>query len=198
MRLKSLGLLSILMLSIVGGVQAFSPSYPQSYKKVTKDGKSVFVMLAHQYLTPESKKINERYPRSGLYPNDGSKTPLWTVGRYIFDIQMSSDGVYFFEFGWEQKLGDKGESVAVEFYEKDKSLCRYLIKDLVPRPEAMPIIPYGNADGYSWVKSSVFDDVNNRLTVETIEGEDCPIRKYIFDITTGEIIKDDKTATKKE
>src|SRR4051794_40464122 len=86
---------TLVVLITVLSIPAFadSPAPPTSYKKLTPDQKYVFVMLspfapdreAGRLIEPyasDVRTIRETYPNSGLYPNDGSTTPLWTVDWY--------------------------------------------------------------------------------------------------------------------
>ena len=114
MKSTSLALCFILLASIQN-LRADSPAAPFSYKQVTKNGKYVFVMLVHTAGDQESKALQAQYPNSGLYRNDGSRTPLWNVGWYAFKVDVSSDGKHLVKGGEWPQIGDKGEAEAVSF-----------------------------------------------------------------------------------
>src|SRR5919201_540577 len=67
---------------------------PRRYVIVTKNRKFLFVMLPPPYLRREFEP--DKYPASGLYPNDGSTRPIWTVEWYSWgrDVDISGDGVH--------------------------------------------------------------------------------------------------------
>jgi hypothetical protein len=82
------------------------------YKEVSLNGQYVFVMLgilptpaddpAWRYEEPRVRKdaeIRRVYPQSGLYRNDGSAAPLWTVDWYAFKVFVASDGVHLVRLG---------------------------------------------------------------------------------------------------
>ena len=70
--------------------------YPYTIK--TSDGRYVFVMLAGSPANLDSRDPLAKYPASGLYRNDGSYTPLWTVDWSAYVI-LPSDGVHLVRKG---------------------------------------------------------------------------------------------------
>lgn len=79
------------------------PAY--SYKKLSPDGKYVFIMIPpisieddllswNEEARSRIVEIRKRYARSGLYLNDNSVDPLWTFDWYAFDVEIASDGVH--------------------------------------------------------------------------------------------------------
>src|SRR5688500_3455468 len=93
----------VAVLGFEGSARADKKGPPQTRKEVTADGKFVFVMLAPQTLEDELKShgtedaknavtaIRNVYKKSGLYKNDGSAEPLWTVDWYA-PVTVLSDG----------------------------------------------------------------------------------------------------------
>ena len=89
-------LLSVLIVAVATPFSfADSPGRPSSYVKPSADGRYLFVMIAP--FSPESeasywggeratkiRAIRKKYRASGLYRNDGSPEPLWTVDWYAF------------------------------------------------------------------------------------------------------------------
>lgn len=68
---------------------ADTPMPPRPFKELSPDEEYVFVMLVPERhgsaawfdrrRAEEYRHIQETYPQSGLYRNDGSTEPLWTV-----------------------------------------------------------------------------------------------------------------------
>lgn len=189
-RLLAAGVLSIAALSLVrpAGVLADSPAPPVDYTKTSPNGEYIFVMLAreddtsaynqtHQIVKKE--EIRSKYPQSGLYRNDGSSAPLWTVDWYSFGVFVFSDGVHLVKLGpWA--LSNNYSELALAFYRSGEETKRYSVSALVAHPSSLP----QSVSHYMWARSSSFDDhPTNRLHVETYNGE-----RYIFDVTSGQII----------
>lgn len=80
---------------------ADSPTVAIDYTQVADDGKFVLVMLVPgsseelAHLTAGLKpEIRAKYAHSGLYPNDGSTSPVWTVDWFDYDVIISDNGHY--------------------------------------------------------------------------------------------------------
>src|SRR5262245_52042389 len=98
------------VLGFEGQSRADKKGPPQSHKEVTAGGKYVFVMLAPQPVEDEIKSYGTEdakntviamrnvYKKSGLYKNDGSAEPLWTVDWYGAATVLS-DGVHLIRWG---------------------------------------------------------------------------------------------------
>jgi len=112
---------------------------PYSYKKTDSSGKFLFVMLAPghpgHYLPASGLFVVERYPSSGLYRNDGTITPLWTVDWWTAkdSVFVSSDGEHLARV--QTDPGPEIDEAALVFYERGKELKRYTMRDLVSNPE---------------------------------------------------------------
>jgi len=98
-----LALLAILLNAVPGFGDSVAP--PSSFSTVSANGKYVFVMIAPVrseedgiYLRPEDRKdartLRAKYHVSGLYRNDGSTTPLWTVNWYAYSVLVAFDGIH--------------------------------------------------------------------------------------------------------
>ncbi len=161
---------------------------PTEYTKSSKDKKYVFVMLAPAKWR-QFGKLHYKYPKSGLYLNNGSRTPLWTVDWYEFDVEISSDGQYLVRWGTWPRFGDKYETLALAFYNNGKLIRQYRVKDLVANPKYLPF----SISHYQWLRDKSFNDKNKRLTVVTYKGWGSPGseykagKKYIFDIKSGKV-----------
>src|SRR5687767_1053443 len=73
-------------------------SSPSEYTKVTSNKKYIFVMLRPLERRGETG-LYKKYPKSGLYLNNRSTKPLWTVDWYAFDVKVSADGQYLIRYG---------------------------------------------------------------------------------------------------
>src|SRR5437867_12622521 len=86
----------VVALPLAKSASADSTRTPTDWSMITKNGKYIFVMLMEtdsgtSASNPGLKVPLRKYPHSGLYKNDGSLTPLWTVDWYAFDLAVSSD-----------------------------------------------------------------------------------------------------------
>lgn len=176
-----------LFLCILPGVQADTISSPHDDVEVSADGKYIFVMLvtdtdaiqeygADAVMVPA---IREKYAVSGLYKNDGSTTPLWTVNwEFPYTVDISSDGEHVLQWVLAGQR-DEFDTLALAFLKNGKEVTRYNVDQLVRNPETLPTsISY-----YRWRKLSSLDDSKGQLHVETENGE-----RYVFDIRTGKVI----------
>src|SRR5262249_16407340 len=88
-----------------GSLWAHTPLPKMTRTKVVANGKYLFVMVSPHPVEQEArwvgpngeKKVRElrkNYPESGLYLNDGSREPLWTIDWYRHHIDLASDGVH--------------------------------------------------------------------------------------------------------
>src|SRR5262249_28255328 len=123
-----------------------------SYKKVAPGGKYVFVMIApitveedvRQVIEEAAARIREirrLYTRSGMYRNDGSAEPLWTVDWYAHSVELTPDGVHLIRLGpWAWLRDDKTPDLdveAVSFFASGRLLRTYRVGELVDDPGRM-------------------------------------------------------------
>jgi hypothetical protein len=183
-----LGLLAIFSaLVISGSASADKPVPSRSYKLVSPNKTYVFVMLsprsaeseAHRFNEPRAEEIREirrTYEKSGLYRNDGSADPLWTVNWYAHSVQIASDGIHLVRHGpWPMSLDDE----AVSFFANGQLIRSYKIKELVSLPFLLP----HSVSHFEWVDSEGFDDRELRYCVTTKDGN-----RFLFDVETGELV----------
>lgn len=165
--------------------RADSPVHPFSYAETSPDGKYLFVMLAPVSLEddgafarpeemPKAKQVRAKYGASGMYLNDGSTTPLWTVDWYAPRVYVLSDGTHVVRMG--QAVDDIDDEVFT-FFAKDKVLRTYKLGDLVSTTSSIP----GSSAFFYWEKGISLDDSSKRFTVTTYADD-----KLVFDVTTGE------------
>lgn len=112
------------------------------------------------------KKLRTKYPCSGLYRNDGSDTPIWTVNWYAIWVFVHSDGEHLIRMGRWPRFTEDNE-LAVAFYRSGNELEKYTVKDLVANPELLP----RSVSHYEWRKDVVFDEKSGILHIETETGE---------------------------
>jgi hypothetical protein len=157
------------------------------YAMVATGGKYIFVMFAPDHASDEHVRLVEgeqilryisatKYPASGLYLNDGSNTPLWTVDWYAHSVIVPSDGIHLVRRGpWARRLADE----AFTFYANGKELRSYRISEL-----ADTVIPLSRTvSHFEWEESAVVDEPHHTLAVTTLSKE-----RFLFDYTTGEML----------
>jgi hypothetical protein len=127
----------------------------------------------------KDEAIRSKYSQSGLYRNDDSTAPLWTVDWYAFSVEVSSDGHHLVKYGpWPGRF-QYGE-VALTFYLDGREVKSYNVSDLVTIP---PLLP-SSVSHYMWLDDSSFDDESGRLRVQTRSWD-----SYVFDVTTGDVVE---------
>jgi hypothetical protein len=167
--------------------RADKPGPPFSYRVVSGNGAYVLVMLPprNEEEDPrhwiedkanEIRAIRAQYSQSGLYRNDGSKAPLWTVDWYAFTIHVASDGIHLVRRGpWASRYNDE----AVSFLANGRLLRTYRIDELVESPKSLP----HSVSHFQWLERDAFNDDELRYTVWTKEG-----KRIDFNVKTGEIV----------
>ena len=190
-------IVSGIVLLLVGGALALASTYvPSTYTAESRDGRFLFVMISpfpvledaafvdysplgrEPSQVDRTREIRARYSRSGLYRNDGSSTPLWTVDGYSPSVAVSSDGVHFSALndGDVKDLSTK----ALAFYENGEEIRKYNVADLISSSNEL----IWNFGGYAWLNGFSFDDERNTLSLTLVNGE-----RYRFDIKNGEITR---------
>jgi len=176
---------AILMLGNVPAL-AYSRTATYSYTKLTHDAQYLFVMISPRSAEHDGagsnssirqgiRKIRDTYTRSGLYRNDGSTIPLWTVNWYAFGIEPLSDGVHLVRKGPWAIPYNYYDAEAVTFFAKDKLIRSYTVSDLVADPADLP--------DYTLPDCQHLNDQDKTYTIITNHGE-----YYLFDVTTGKTI----------
>jgi len=164
-----------------------SPLPEYSNRKESPNGKFLFVMISAYpaesdgkgYIEPlfsEIKKIRSTYPISGLYRNDGSTVPLWTVDWFAHQVEPLSDGIHIVRRGpW----ASSSLSEAVSFFAEDELTRTYTVADLVGDPEGMP----HSVSHFRWRSYEWLNDSSKTYTIITKHNE-----YHLFNVTKGEII----------
>jgi hypothetical protein len=165
---------------------ADSLAAPRDYAKPTPGGRFVLVMR-HPGPTDHRSDLR-RYPKSGLYRNDRSARPLWTVAWFAAEesVVLSSDGRHMVIAGRFLPLDDYEDISVLGFYRDGRLLKEYRVGDLVQGE-----LPRSVSHRW-WQDSASLLDGESRLVVTT---SGAPKVTYTFDITTGRIIAKDVPGT---
>jgi hypothetical protein len=184
--------------SLVRSDQAgFSP-----YRIVSADGKYVFVMLN---MSNGRSYGNHGYPSNGLYLNDGSKTPLWTVD-WIGRAYLPADGVHVVKHGgWSSQFAGYNTE-AITFFANGKPIKSYRVSDLIDFPSLLPhtishyvwdewglaryegqsntpVLFVNDVEGY-YSRSVIFNELAHTMSLKTLQGD-----SFVFDLNTGDIVE---------
>jgi len=118
--------------------------------------------------------LRKKYPCSGLYKNDGSITPLWTVSWYG-DVYLLPDGEHLIRKGpWNKKESRSTfAGLAVAFYKNGFEVAKYSVDDLVKDTSAIQF----SVSHYQWEDEERFDRETGLLFIRTLDHQ-----KYTFDI----------------
>ncbi len=152
-------------------------------------------MLVPDKYRKTNDQLYARYPRSGLYFNNGATNPLWTVAWYAQNIEVSRDGECIAAQGSFPFVDDDRWTLALVFYRKGREVKQYQISELITNVD---ILQLGERRRY-WFESWQFDDTRNLLSVEMADGFNPPPAgtlnikvgitntggTYMFDISTG-------------
>ncbi len=206
--MRGIALLAILVaLSSKTVARADKPAPPTTYKITSADDRFVFVMISPDSLETEMSRWNEQfkdqikairtvYTKSGLYRNDNSKQPQWTVDWYRHTVAVPSDGIHLVRFGgWpyfrdaRKKAPDKKalQREALSFLANGKLLREYSIGELVDRPEQLP----RTVSHFKWLKSWTLQDPEQRFEAITYDGN-----RLVFDLKTGKLLKKERLPQK--
>jgi len=213
--MRLFGCLTIASIVCIGSpAHADKPAPPLTYTTMVANGKYIFVMISPwpakeeiRFYQPESsakikaleeeirfykiKALRDRYKKGGLYKNDGSKDPLWTVDWFRFDVDVSSDGVHLVRHGeWPLLSGkfrekdrapskkDLGQE-AVSFFANGKPVAHHTIGELVGDATKLPM----SVSHFMWWKDKRFDDDRKIVEIVTLDR-----MAFTFDIKTGKIV----------
>jgi hypothetical protein len=194
MRLKHLNILPLIGLWIFSSTaRADSPAPPFSYTKPSPDGRFLFVMIPRGTLDDEMRHWNEEtkakirairqtYSQSGLYRNDGSSTPLWTVDWYAYDVEVASDGIHLVRDGpW----ASRADQEAFSLFANGKLVRSYAISELIDLKFLLP----HSVSHFRWSDGGRLDDATLRYAVSTKDGN-----SFVFDVTNGSLVQQTRHA----
>jgi hypothetical protein len=178
-------------------------SPPPSYAESVANGKYLLVMFDNRDVDTELSRrpkeehaairaIYAAYPTSGLYRNDGTHEPVWTLFEYVDrgTAWVSPGGEYMVVQPTSRRNYPKLE--IVRFYRDGRHVRDRLLDELVEHPEWIPIEIQKDGTYFmalcghpSWIISerTQFDDKTLQVNLVTKEG-----KQFTFDIATGDIL----------
>lgn len=194
------------LLLVLSGSQIALAAWPP-YTAETADKKFIFVMVK-----PNCEYCwgSDKYKQSGMYLNDGSIKPLWTVdwhGR----IFLPNDGHHVIRLGKLDYTATYREE-AFSFLYDGSELKTYRTKDLISFPYLLPhtynrdygviysrldprlpndgvLMKIDNGEGYPLNNGVEIDNENNTVLMESFHGD-----RYLFDLQTGNLISSNRPA----
>lgn len=191
---QSRSLAAIMVLVFASSVRADILLPPYSYKIVAPGEKFVFVMISPVPVEKDGLGLNEEqvadirqlrrtYTQSGMYRNDGTNLPVWTVEWYAYIVIPLSDGVHLIRPGpWAWLREDRTPNLdveAVSFFHNGQLLRNYKVGELVDAPNTFP----RSVSHYNWEEKGDFIGAFH-YTVKTLDGN-----SFVFDVRTGEIVQ---------
>ena len=130
-------------------------------------------------------EIEERYPQSGLYRNDGSTSILWPIGYFPppRDIYVSDDGVHLIVafLNWDDNASERGK--ALEFYASGRQLANYNEDRLLVGYFARMLFSHFTDVAWPTCTTANLDDDSKTFEITTNWGDE-----FRFDIATGQLI----------
>jgi hypothetical protein len=203
------GLVALSMVMTHASAFADSEVRPFSYTKPTQGDKYIFVMLAREPVEQEVshwieerqsriREIRKTYKQSGLYRNDGSAEPLWTVDWYALSVDIASDGIHLVRHGpWPATREDRStpltraslDQEALSFIANGQLLRSYKIEELVTNPARLP----RSVSHFHWLSGGALDDERLEYRFGTEDGN-----HFVIDARTGEIITESRVSTDKD
>ena len=157
--------------------------HPASHRHVSDDGRYVLVFVSplpveedaghSAFDANEIRSIRARYASSGLYRNDGSTTPLWTIPYH--------------DPGVDVYIAPDGKHVVAEDWNTPRQLTFYASGTMLRRVYPFELDPYLRLKLWMGrylveIGPGRLDAKTLRLTVPTSDGE------MVFDATTGKLV----------
>jgi hypothetical protein len=183
-------------------IWAYTESTFPPYIAETADQKHLFVMLN---CGNENFLDNSIYKQCGMYLNDGSAKPLWTVD-WSGNIYLPNGGEFIVRQGkWARTSGTYQEEI-LSFFSNGNLLKTYSTKDLIDFPWLLshtvshyywqtgrPInlteqgngaySKINNSEGFDTNTGVEIDDENKTMLVKSVFSDE-----ITFDLKTGEIL----------
>ncbi len=194
----SLFLAIVFLLGSAGESCADKIGPPESYKQTSANEKFLFVMhTLKEAADAEPKGLRVTYRKSGLYKNDTSNDPLWTVDWYARSVLVASDGVHLVRFAgphaYEQRLNeDRTKRVltdadlkkeALSVFAEGKLVKGFTIGDFVDDVKALR----KTVTFFAWSKQVKLIDEKGQLEVVTLDGN-----RVLVDLATGKVLEKKK------
>lgn len=183
----SLFIATLLALAMPTAAMAFL-AHPASWRQTSDDGRYVLVMVSplpvdedadhSAFDAQEIRSIRATYAQSGLYPNDGTATPLWTMPYHDWThkafLDANANNLVLAHDNWQDSYGH-----VVSFYSKGNRLRAYSITDLVASLQFKTLITGQAID----CRGVAFNSRPLTFTMRTNQGE-----SFVFDVRTGKIL----------
>lgn len=150
----------------------------RDYTRATSDGKYLLVMLAPADSGQPDLALRQKYPQTGLYPNNGSTTPIWTTDWASWYQDLPDSQLYTTPDGKYLARVDAAPRLALAFYIIGVEVKRYGLYELVSALAAQPV---QTTEPAAWLKKAKLDTVQNRFVVDTVSDE-----RLEFSMTTGQ------------
>jgi hypothetical protein len=210
--MRTISLLALLVLFFSNpSSYADKPGPPTTYQETSGNGSYLFVMISPEPLETEVKHWNQEassrirairtaYGKSGLYKNDGSKEPLWTIDGYLKrPVAVAGDGIHLVAF--RDPVLKPGQAVgssrpfskeelqqeAFSLFAKGKLLRRYTVDELVDVPDKMP----RSVSHFKWKLDAKFLDVQQQFEIHTHDGN-----RIVLELKTGNILTKEPVKSK--
>jgi len=153
-----------------------------THKKVMNNGKFLLVMVyPKENSLNQNNPLNEIYPKSGLYRNDGGREPIWTLpGPFEGQVFLSADGDFLANIVFASDCN--GDGVCV--YHKGKLLRAHKITDLTRADSVQEACP-----ACIWHGKVDFNEADETFVLEANDG-----RVWRFDLRTGEAVTERQIA----
>lgn len=193
--IRSLALALLVLLFGASNALADQAGSPPDFTVVSPDGKHIFVMADQHGLTELG------YPASGMYLNDGSREPLWTVDWKAF-VSVPSGGDVILRHGtWPQYSG-RYEEEAISFIVRGQVVRTYTAREIVDFPWLLPHtvshytwgLGWCEVDGHDGIRVSGGATYKNHGVEFDGSGETAIVRTALgdqltFDLRTGNLIR---------
>lgn len=171
----------------------------ESWREVSQDGRYVLVMISPDITEvnwlshwpskqSEVREIRAKYTTSGLYRNDGSTEPLWTLPYHlpVYEIYVSPNGqrVLIVQEDWGHTISNIPGGGSLFFYDKDGEIASYQDHELTWCWLLKGLANNLMGRNFAECDQAHFDSEALTYTIKTSQSEE-----FVFDVTTGKIIR---------
>lgn len=200
MRKPILAVLFFLAFQLSVFAQHPDSGWMHSYTAETTDKKYIFVLRRDN--EPDFF-VGSKYKQSGMYLNDGSMDPLWTID-WRQRVYLPDDGKHVVRVGKLLYSSSYREEVFA-FISEGNVRKTYQTRDLIAFPYLLPhssagyyvnnstlsvgtetdgvLMKIDQGDGYTLNGGVTIDNERQTIFIETLHGDE-----YLFDLETGNII----------
>jgi hypothetical protein len=170
--------------------------HEESWRIASQDGRYVLVMVSPHPVDEDAsrhdreaevREIRKTYKQSGLYPNDGSSEPLWTIPYHIPDyaVYIAPDGRHLVIAmqHWSHTISNIPPGGVVFFYRNGEALASYRDYELISCFAFKSMANRLYRGHVIDCQEASFDPQARTYTVQTSQSEE-----IVFDVTTGKIV----------